>query len=346
MTMNRVTFLGTGSDDQALALKMYSGHFVEAWRESTYLWDSSLPVINRKTVDSGKSWQFLQMADVPSPELFVPGDEMIGQGYAVHEGTITVDQYLVAHAFIPRDQMKIAHFEIMPRLAKAHARKIGQHYDKNLFVLAAKQAREAAVTKGGLTVHNGGNRVTRTGGSLTGAFPRSSTGAANFRADLRQLGRQMDEDNIPQDQRWLWLTPYIREVLAYDNTNQVFSSDFVDRSSNDQQSRKITVIEGFKVVGYPNTTSGGGAMPNENITTGLTKYQGNFSVQASDGTPVALSLTSGPDGQAAVGVVTFENVQNFVQYYPEKLGWLVGSYLLVGAGGLDPYCAGSVEIIT
>lgn len=346
MPVNAVQFGATGSDENALYLKVYSGSFIEPWREATHLWDDNSGVINRQTVESGKEFQHLRFADIPEPDDFDPGNDLVGQGFAVDEVNITPDKYLVAHQWIRRDDMKKSHFQVLPRLARSHASRIGRTYDKRLFILAAAAARQTtAVTKNGLTVHKGGNRVTRSGGTVATAYPASTTGAANFRADLRTLGRRMDEDQIPAGGRRLWFRPDVRESLLYDNTNQVFSRDF--NSMNDQQMRKVMELEGFGVVGFPNASSNGGPLPDEDFTgASLSKYRYNFTSQASDGIPAALALCVGPDGGAAVGVKTYENVQHVVRYYDEKLCWLVASFLYVGCGILDPWCAGSVEVIT
>lgn len=348
--MNSIKFLGTGSDDQALALKMYSGHFSDAWRESIHLADNGLGVVDRQIVTEGKSFQFLQFADTPDAEDFEPGDEMIGQDFAVGEGTITPDKYLVAHKFIRQDQMKIAHFTLLPRFAKVHALKIARKRDKRMFIMAGKAARTAAATKNGLTIHNGGNVVTRTGGSFASAYPLSATGAANFRADLRALAYQQDLDNIPESSRYGWLPPYMRQVLMFDasytNASNLFSEDYTN-GENEILSRKIRKIEGYKIMeDFPNFMTNGGPLPDKNITDELTKYNIDFSIGASTGTPAFISLTNGPDGGAAIGEVTFENVQHVVKYIPEKLGWLILSYTLQGVDVEDAYCAGSIEVIT
>lgn len=343
MSVNAVNFLGTGSDDQALALKMYMGSFVEPFRQATMLWDSSLPIIERKNVSNGKSWQFLMDADLPAPEDFTPGvEEMVGQQLEVAENTVTVDKYLVAHQYIRRDEMKIAHFEILPKLARRHARRIGREWDRRLFILNAKNARESALTKNGLTVHNGGNRVTRDDESVSTAYPLSSTGATRFLTDLRQLAENMDTDNIPGDMRWIAMTPYMRHVLQFAGA-EVFSKDyFVDNNLN---KREIETVAGFKILGFPNTTSNGGTFPDENITTGLSKYQGDFSIGVSNGIPVAQVFCGGEDGQSPLAMVTFESVQHVVEYVPQRLSWFVASYILAGAGQLHPYCSGSIEVI-
>jgi len=342
---NRFEFLGTGADSEALALKMYMSHFTEAPRTSTFLWDTGLPVIERKTVTAGKSYQFLMNSDSPDAEEFSPGDEMLGQAGAVEEGTITVDKYIVVSKFIPQDQMKIGHFDIISRAAKSHKNIIERRYDKRIFTVGCLAARDAAVTKNGLTVHSGGNVVTRSGATVQAAYPSSSIGAANFRADLRTLGLNQDIDKIDPENRYLWITPQMRQVIQYDNTAQVFSEDYID-GENNQQKRQITLLEGYKIVGFPNISSQGGPFPNENFTSeSLPKYNGNFTIGATTGTPVALALSGGADGSAAIGLLTFESVQNFFIYQQAKLGWLMGSYVLCGAGKLNPWCAGSIEVI-
>lgn len=341
--MATARFLGTDTDFQALALKMYMGSFVEPFRQGTLLWDSSLGIVERKMVDSGKSWQFLMEGDQPAPEEFTPGDdEMDGQAYAVHEETITVDKYLVASTKVSAEDMKISHFETLPRLAKKHARRMGREWDRRLFILNALNAREAAVTKDGLTIHSGGNRVTRDDESVAAAYATSSTGAGRVLDDLRQLARLMDEDNIPPDQRWIAYTPYIGQVLQYGGA-EIFSRDYV--TDNNLQQREVRVLEGFKVLGKANTTTNNGPFPDSDISTGPSKYRIDASIGASTGTPVIQAFCAGEAGQMPLAVLTFEGIKHFVEWQPTKLCWIVGSYILASGGQLHPYCSGSIEVI-
>lgn len=361
-TVNTVQYLGTGPDDLALALEIYSGKFNEAYRNVPKLFNTSLPVIHRKTMTNmGGSYQFLQLAETPdAEEEFDPGNQAAGQNYAVNEGSVTRDKYILAHHWIPRDAMRTSHFDILSRLGRADARQVGMTGDRRLFITAALAARAAAVTKNGLSVHNGGNRVTRSGGSVSAAYPLSPIGAANFRADLRRLARNMDEDNIPEGGRYLWITPYMREVLQYDSgyhlataANQIvgqggsslFSKEFNGTDGNSANLRQFRDIEGFKLVDYVNTTSNNGSMPDENITTGPAKYRADFTVGASNGTPVALALCETAEGGAPVSMGTWEAVQNVVHYDPTRMAWFVGSFVLAGIGQMDPWGAGSIEVI-
>lgn len=344
--VNAVRFLGTGSDDQALALKMFMNSYKAAPRTSIFLYDN--PVIHKETVGAGKSFQFLMESDIPTPEDYTPGAELMGQIFAVDEGTITTDKYIVSHHWIPRDQLNWSHFDPRTGLAARQRRRIEREIDRRIFITACKAARAtSAVTKDGVNIHYGGNRVTRSGTSVTNVYAASSTGAANFRADLRQLARLMDEDNIDETGRQLFFNPNIRESLMYDNTAALWSRDY--DPSNMINTRKIQMIDGFSAMGFPNRTSNGGPLPSEDLVHANSKFTGNFSVKTGDttnGEPVAVALCRGPEGQCAVGMVEFEAPQHTAKYYDEKMSWLFMTFTLNGIGQMYPYCAGVIEAVS
>lgn len=351
-----VQFTGDGSsDDVALLLKYYTGSFVEPWRSGTFLWDGSAGIIDRHTQQEGEEAQYLVWADIPSPFDYEPGEEIMGQNFAIDEVTLTPDKYLVSANRVPRDKMRKAHFaaRVSSGLGIKHANRLAREYDYRAFILAGLGARQAAATKEGLTVHNGGNTVTRSaaGDTVALSYPLSTTGAANFRYDLRQLGRLMDEDNVPRTNRWITYTPYINQVLLFDNTNTLFSKDFVSvEVGNDVQRREVNVIEGFKVLtdgrgNLPNTVTNNGPMPDAAIVTGQSKYQGNFALGASTGTPVAMAFATDDANQAPIGIREIEPMQHVVKYIDERMEWLFLSFMYVGGGVIHPYALGSIEVI-
>ncbi len=361
---NAVNWLATGSDEYNLALIQYKGNFADAWRNQPRLYNTPYPILHRQGAVKGmKAYQFLQFAQIPAPELYSPGDEPVGQDFEVEQGTITVDRPILVSKFIPRDRLAVGHFDVFGKLGIAHAREIGMELDRRLFNTSVLAARTAALsgTDTGLTVHNGGNRVTRTGGSIASSYPASPVGAANLRADLRKLARLMDEDAIPVEMRKLYLHVQMREVLTYDsgfvwgtpsntiavaNSNLFNTEDYQGNDGNSINQRTIATLEGFDILGFVNPQSGSGSLPDTNVTTGPTKFQGNFSVASSTGIPVAIALTTAPDGGAAMSVGVWDEVQANV-YYDEKLmGWWMKSYLHTGVGVMYPYCAGTVEVIT
>lgn len=350
---NAVSYLSNaaGTDLTSLALKIYSGVFMDAYRNQPKLWTRPTPGIHRNVSASGsKSYQWLKFAETPNAdEDYHPGEELLGQGFAVDEGTNSVDSgYIVAHHKIPRYDMQVGHFEIMTRLAQADARQIGMTGDRRMFITAALAARQtSAITKNGLTVDTGGNRVTRTAADVATAYPLSSTGATNFRADLRALAYAMDIDNIPRENRELWITPYMEQVLLYDNSMQLFSKDFqFDGMGNKINERQVRLIEGFKLVENVNTMTDGGSFPSGNITTGPSRYQGNFNPAAGNGAPVAIVLAGGADGTGAISVGTWDQVANNVIYVPQQMCYFVQSAILSGIAPMNYSCVGSIEVTT
>jgi len=354
--MGATRFLdGTVADDRALAQEVFSGEFGDAWRNMAVLYKSPTPAIHRKSMSGvgARSYQMLLRAAMGRPELeYTPGVKLLGQPFGADEAINYVDKYIVAHAKIPRDEMKVAHFDVIPDNAREFARVIGLEADRRIFTKSCLAARATASNKtvqgSSLNVHNGGNRVTRTGGSLTAAYPYSSTGAANFRADLRTLALQMDQDKIPRGNRPMYVRPEMINVLLYDTTAQVFSRDYVDAATNQIQKRMVREVEGFQIQidDLVNPTSSGGSLPDENILTGPTRYQADFSIGASNGTPVAVALCPGPAGGAGVTVGTWDEVANVITYIEDEMCWFMMSALLMGVDQMYPYCVGSIEVIT
>lgn len=368
-TVNVIRPHSDGSDAQALLLKMYSGSFTEAFRNQPSLYKSGLNVIKEiSTAGGGKSWQFIMRAEGENAEGFSPGDEMLGQESANVEGTITCDDYLVKHNYVGIDEIQQSQVDVTMGLGEDHSRKLKMEADKRAFIMLSLAARTAASTShNSLTVHNGGNRVTRGGGSttlstaLTAAYPLSPIGASNLRSDLRELAYNMVLDNVPPENRMLWLHPWAWRVLLHDagatigtpaNTiipvgSTLFSNDY--NAPNDINRLSLTLVEGFRVMGVPNATSLGGSLPDEDFTTSTTlptKYQYSFKPGASNGTPIAIAAVPGPAGTAPVGMVEFESITQEVSWHPSKLSWLFATRTRCGFGVMHPYCAGSVEVLS
>ena len=74
--------------------------------------------------------------------------------------------------------------------------------------------------------HDGGQVVTRDDGitstadaSIASAYPNNSTGSGQFRDDVAELAQKFDEDNVPEDGRYLFVSPYIRTILRHEGSS-------------------------------------------------------------------------------------------------------------------------------
>lgn len=333
---NAMRFMADSTGDYGLALKMYMGSLVEAFRDKTYLFDS--PGIMRKNAVGTNQHQFLMLSELPEPESHTPGDELLGQQFEIQDGTITIDDILVSHFDVPLDQIVLSHFSVVNELAPRSALELARSYDQRLTNLVINTARTSSVSKNGLVIHGGGNRVANSGTTLAGRYPDSSTGAQNFRGDAAQLAQLMDEDNVPEEGRVMYIDPYIRRVLGRDST--IFDVRFSPGNPNNLDRRAIGLLEGFTIIPMV------GRLPSTVVTQySQSKYNGNFTA-ANGGLPAAFALSSATSGQAAVGAVTALGINSKMVEDDRRNTTFIKSQMLMGAGQLHPWCAGVIDVTT
>lgn len=339
-----------GSDDRALALKMFWGLVIEAFRATTVFWDNTGNIISYKNITEGKSWQFPVIGDDPDPEYHTPGTELLGQAVNLTEGTVTIDDILVSHYDVPIDQITLSHFDIIAPFARKLGRSLATKCDKHLLYTGLKAARHYAVTG----IHSGGNRVAAgTIGDIATAYPATSDGAAAFRASAAYLAQLMDEDNVPEINRFLFITPYIRRVLGLGT--DIFDRDYNRTLPNDLNMRRIGLLEGFHVFGT-------NQMPSTHLTTGPAKYQGDFRYNGgttdgvdtstlsegwsdsiyNDGRPAALALCGASEGEAAIGFVQAGGIYPYIGPDERRNTKFMKAQIMCGAGVMSPWCAGEI----
>lgn len=354
-TSNAQRFLAKNGADDEIALEMYFGTVLQAFSNKTPLWNAvngdygvgsmAAPseVVASRTIDSGKSWQFpIFSIDVEGGEYHTEGTELLGQSFEVDESNITIDDILVSHRDIAASHIQMSHFDVMSKVATKNGHELAIRFNSNLMRTGVKAANSGVLTKNGVTIHNGGNAVTTTAASLTAAYAFTQAGAFSLRDDLANLAQKMDEDDVPEDARFLLLTPHARRVLSHDQS--IFNSDLSRELSNSLNRRIIGEVEGFAVLGFTNQ------MPDTNVTTGPAAYQGDFTVGGSgNGQPIALALCGAPEGDAAIGYVA-ANMSELgpiyaTTFFDERRNTqFVKAQMMVGAGILAPYCAGVVQV--
>lgn len=335
-----------GADDRALALKMFWGIVNEAFHASTIFWDNTGNVVSYKNITEGKSWQFPVIGDDPTPEYHTPGTELLGQAVNLTEGTVEIDDILVAHYDIPVDQITLSHFDVVAPFARKLGRSLAEDLDKKILYTGLKAARHYALSG----IHKGGNRVAAgTAGDIGTAYAATSAGAVLFRESAAYLAQLMDEDNVPEMNRMLFITPYIRRVLG--NGTNIFDSDLNRTLPNDLNMRRIGLLEGFHVFVTNH-------MPSTDLTTGIAKYQGDFTYDNTggdttltegwsttihnDGRPAALALCGASEGEAAVGFVQAGGIYPFTEIDERRNTRFMKAQIMCGAGVMSPWCAGEI----
>lgn len=362
MAINKPLQNEGGSDPLALALTTYEGIFAEAFSQKNTLFDS--PYIYKSGQGGNGTFRIYRGASpAEAVKQYTPGDTMVGQQMEMDNVDISVEPLIRSQYRVGIDQVRASPVEFAMRAARHCSMNIKNDLSRRAAIMAVQAARTSvntAVTKNGLTVHMGGNRITRSGASVVAAFPRSATGAANIRSDLRELALAQDLDGVPNgpSHRSLWTIHQMRDVLTFDNTAQVFSSDY--NKVNDQQTRTTRIIEGYTVDvenGYlsqynATNTLISGVMPATDVTAASgwpTKFQGNYSIKSGDtsnGVPVALTLCNGPSGEAAVACGMWIPLTTFTKFDDDTLEYVFDAYCQPGFGVWCPWLAGSVEVVS
>jgi hypothetical protein len=310
--------LGAG-DEQALALTQFAGTVLTAFDEMLVAGRYGV----KHYLQSGDSWQFPATWKM-SAESHTPGVELAGSDEPLtEERTVSIDdKELVGHAYLSKRDSLISHLDLIPEWAKQAARALAKQYDSYWLRSLILGARQSA--RGPASEFPAGNVVTRDAATLVAAYPISLAGSKNLQDDLGEIAQDMDEKDVPKENRVAFLSPYLKRVIRQDKT--LLSRDYQD--ANDQNSRRLIEVEGFLVEETNN-------MPSSNIATGESTYQGNFS----------LTACCCIGDSSAVGTVFLEDIEPFgPEWYTNRRAWLLGAAMFQGSKWLRPEACGEIAI--
>ena len=188
-------------------------------------------------------------------------------------------------------------------------RELARAMDVNIARCLVLAARQAAIVTG----ENGGSVLTNAAAATDGEVLASL---------LFEVAQKFDEKDIPHDQRYFACRPAIYNLLA--QTTKVLNKDWGGQGS--YSDGKVVKVADITIVKSNH-------VPNTNVVTGLTKYQGNFA------TTVGVAFT--PD---AAGTVKLMDLSMESDYDIRRQGTLMVGKYACGHDFLRPDCA--VEIKT
>lgn len=327
-------------------LPVYGGEVITAFQE----YNQFLDKVNYKSITSGTTMKFPATWKIGS-EYHEAGTELLGLDVETKEYTITLDDRpLVAHFEVDDIDVAMAHFDVRNELASEVGRELGRQMDRKIAALLINAARTQADT-GTNSFPIGGNTLLgiQTGATLTGytdytvttGTPSSWGTEANAAAFVEQIGdvcQKMDEYDVPVNDRCAIVNVPLyyalrRLGLPYSDSGTVTNLDkqaLWGRNDTGAAGPKIQDSQGFQlpidVLGVPVYCSN--HIPYTNITTGPTKYQGDF------------RKTGGIIFQkSAIAVLQMMGVQSEKFRDVRRQSDFMVSKMLMGGGALRPYCA-------
>lgn len=289
----------TGGDFKELFLKRFAGVVMTTFEAENKFLDRHT-VIN---IPDGKTAQFPVFGRTTAA-YHTPGTMLLGQSILQSERTIGIDDLLVSHVSVAAIEEKMSHYDFWGPYAKVIGDALAKKFDQQVAQVHVLAARAAATVSG----ESGGGNVTDA---------NIGTTASTLYSGVATAMQTLDEKNVPESERYLYLAP--AQVALLLGLDGAVDRDFSD--GGDRNKRQLGFVHGAQLIKTNN-------LPTANITTGPTAYRGNF--------VVTKGLVT---HRSAVGTVKLMGVAVESDYLvTHQSTFLVGKYAM-GHGILRPEAA-------
>lgn len=269
--------------------------------------------VRNKTITKGKSASFPLFGKV-SAKYISRGEKLVGnQDFAKTETTIYIDPYLTTAYTLYELEEKMSETEDRDIIATEMARALANTEDKQLLQVGVRAARMESIITGGY------------GGSVLYAGSDVETKGDVLAANIYAAGVELDEKDVPEDNRMAFIRPFQYALLA--QYTDVKDHDIGTGSYSKGTTGTINGIQIIKTNHLPKTN----ITQSQDVTNPKNVYYGDFS------NTVGLVMT-----RDAIATVSLIGLRTEVSWNPEYLHHLLTARIAQGHGVLRPECA--VEI--
>jgi len=294
---------GAGSLD-ALHLKVWSGEVISSFNTAVKFRDKQTV----REIQSGKSATFAATGKITA-EYHTPGSEIVGTTINQNERVITIDDLLVSNVFIGNLDEAKSHFDVRSEYTNQLGDALAQAFDTNSAQVGLLAARASAT----ITGQAGGSAITSANVRTVGA---------DLSAALFDAAEDLDDADVPENDRYAFVLP-AQYYLAVQQTDLI-NKDYAGLGSI--AAGMIDSVAGLRIVKTNN-------LPQTNITTGPSAYQGDFTNSA------FLVWQRGAIGTVQLMSLTMES-----GYDLRRQGTLMVAKYAIGHGILRPHCAVEVKV--
>jgi hypothetical protein len=269
--------------------------------------------VRSKTINKGKSASFPVLGTTDAKYVTV-GDALLGnQTIAHNEITINLDPFLVSDILIHELDVKMQEYDDRAEIVNEMARALANTEDKQLLQVGVLAARGSAIVTGG------------NGGSVINAGASVLTSGETLAAAIYTAGVELDEKNIPENDRYAFVRPLQYALLA--QYEDIKNHDIGTGSYSEGTTGKLNNIQVIKTNHLPRTN----ITQSVDATNPNNVYYGDFRNTA------CLVMNKN-----AVGTVSRQGLIVEPKWILERLAHLLTARILQGHGILRPECA--VEI--
>lgn len=298
---------GAGADD-ALFLKLYAGETLAQFTKVCKAKD----LVLARTITHGKSASFPVMGRVVA-SFHTPGTEITGQSVNFNEVLIHIDDKLIAPVFIADINEAKNHFDVRQPLTQDCGTALAEQYDERVFRVIALAARST----GTVTGRPGGVRI---------ESANMKTDAALLANSIFEASQKLDENNVPEEDRYCVLAPAQYNLLV--KSKDVINKDWGGEGS--YAKGQVAMIDNVKIIksnSVPSTNIAS-ATPGEKNT-----YHGNFTTTAG----LVFHKT-------VAGTLKLMDLAVGIEWSERHQGTLIVAKMAVGHGKLRPEAV--VELAT
>lgn len=231
------TKFASGTYDQRYAtyLKLFSGELFKAYESATI----AKGTVMSRTLRNGKSMQFIFTGRMTA-DYHVPGEPILGSGDPpVAEKTIICDDLLISSAFVYDLDEVLCHYELRGEISKKIGHALAEAYDKKIFRMVAKAAREAHPVTASPGPEPGGSVVNLGAGN---EFNAQSIVDAFFEA-----ASILDEKNVPKAGRHAFLSPRQYYALVSQVDTNILNRDYGNSQGNLNSGEGLYNIAGISI---------------------------------------------------------------------------------------------------
>lgn len=244
-------------------LKLFSGELFKAYEAACVARDT----VMRRTLKNGKSMQFIFTGRMQAG-YHTPGTPILGSGDPpVAEKTIIVDDLLISSAFVYDLDETLAHYDLRGEISKKIGYALAEAYDKKIFRMIAKSAREAhPITSapgpepGGSVIQLGVQKEFDAQALVDGFFEAASI---------------LDEKNVPNTGRVAVLSPRQYYALISQVDSNILNRDYGNNAGDLQSGSGLYQIAGINIKRSNNLPFLAGTV--SSVTGENNNYSGDFS---------------------------------------------------------------------
>jgi len=320
-TLNKAVSSTSGANaydtKYATYLKLFSGELFKAYESATIARDT----VQRRTLKNGKSLQFIFTGRMTAG-YHTPGTPILGSGDPpVAEKTLVCDDLLISSAFVYDLDETLAHYSLRGEISKKIGHALAEAYDKKIFRMIAKAAREAhpitaapGPEPGGSVIQLGANKEYDAQALVDAFFEAASI---------------LDEKNLPKTGRHAVLSPRQYYALISQVDSNILNRDFGNSQGNLNSGEGLYEIAGISIKRSNNLPFLAGSV--SAVTGENNNYSGDFTnhcglIYQKDAAGVVEAI--GPQVQTTTGDVS-------VLYQ----GDVIVGRLAMGCGTLNPAAA-------